>query len=221
MFILVYFVHTERRRILRRESLYLRLRRRLHELWSSAFLDFDLIWSWASDRILDDRSFLLLFCLDSSAILPAITWHAILKRENEFRKKSFKTWNQMYENRFVWTFEKILTAYFFMIWSTSFESFTISTRNSIMYDATYKIRVKLLHLLTPKTDKSSIFFKVLNYSWKLFWIVALSKFGGKLFWAGNSKICYQNTEKFLSKQNYKKVNFQEFVKLKWYSNSSY
>ena len=94
---------------------------------------------------------------------------------------------------------KFLT-YFFMIWSTSFESFTISTRNSIMDDATYKIRVKLLYLLTPKTDKSSIFFKVLNYSWKLFWIVALSKFGGKVFWAGNSKICYQNTEKFLSKQ---------------------
>lgn len=46
-----------------------------------------------------------------------------------------------------------------MIWSTSFESFTISTRNLIMDDATYKIRVKLLHLLTPKTDKSSTFSK--------------------------------------------------------------
>ena len=28
-----------------------------------------------------------------------------------------------------------------------------------MDDATYKIRVKLLHLLTPKTDKSSTFSK--------------------------------------------------------------
>ena len=101
-------------------------------------------------------------------------------------------------------FWKILTAYFFMIWSTSFESFTISTRNSIMDDATYKIRVKLLHLLTPKTDKSSTFSKILNYSWKLFWIVALSKFGGKVFWAGNSKICYQNTEKFY--QNKKSIS---------------
>ena len=36
-----------------------------------------------------------------------------------------------------------------------------------MDDATYKIRVKLLHLLTPKSDKSSIFFKVLNYKEEL------------------------------------------------------
>ena len=91
----------------------------LHGLCSLLLLDFDLIWAWASDRILDDNSFLsLLLCLDSSAILPAIAWLATLKNRilNLIKKVlNFWTWKM-----------KIEKTHFFIISSTSLESLPIS-----------------------------------------------------------------------------------------------
>ena len=43
-----------------------------------------------------------------------------------------------------------------------------------MDDATYKIRVKLLHLLTPKTDKSSTFFQDFELFLKICFELSLS-----------------------------------------------